>query len=44
VERVLRYPEHAQDEDFTPPPWLERTLLHFRPVPVDPRVRVEHWD
>lgn len=44
VERALRYPEHAQDEDFTPPPWLERALLHFRPVPVDPRVRVEHWD
>jgi hypothetical protein len=44
VERVLWYPEQAQDEDFTPPPWLERTLLHFRPVPVDPRVRVEHWD
>jgi hypothetical protein len=44
AERVLRYPEQAQDEDFTPPPWLERKLLHFRPVPVDPRVRVEHWE
>ncbi|HEX4417760.1 MAG TPA: hypothetical protein VH165_07665 [Kofleriaceae bacterium] len=44
VERTLRYPEQASDEAFTPPPWLERTLLHFRPVPVDPRARVEHWD
>jgi hypothetical protein len=44
MERVLRYPEQAQDEDFTPPPWLERMLLHFRPVPVDPRVRLEHWE
>lgn len=44
VERVLRYPEQARDEAFTPPPWLERKLLHFRPVPVDPRVRVEHWE
>lgn len=43
-ERTLRLPEHASDEAFTPPAWLARTLLHFRPVPLNPAMRAEHWE